>query len=98
MLVRQGKNKVKTDKDEDENQAVSSNRPVPQIDPARCDGCVLCAIVCPNHVIGLENGLAVVVFAECCDYTGLCEKVCPKGAIWRLFEFVWPGESGGEKG
>jgi ferredoxin len=70
-----------------------STWPVPQIDPARCDGCGLCVKVCPAQVLMIKEGLVVVAFPERCDYTGFCEQVCPTHAIQRFFEIVWPDEA-----
>lgn len=63
-------------------------RPVPLIDPARCNGCGLCVRVCPHNVLEMNSGTAVVVRPEACEYVGLCEAICPTKAIQRLFEIV----------
>lgn len=60
--------------------------PVPQIDSRKCDGCNLCVLVCPNHVLTLQNQIALVAYPEKCDYTGLCEQICPQKAIQLVFE------------
>lgn len=36
----------------------------------------------------MQDGEAVVATPEACNYTGLCEAVCPTGAIQRPFEIV----------
>ncbi len=88
---------MKAQKDENLDQPIRSTWPVPQIDAARCDGCSLCVRVCPNGALRLENGVAVVSFPDRCSYTGVCEQACPRDAIQRVFEIVWPGETGDEE-
>lgn len=68
------------------------NWPLPQIDPARCTGCGRCVKACPNHVIELAGGLAVLAFPERCDYSGLCKQVCLDRAIELYYEIIWQGE------
>ena len=60
--------------------------PVPQIDSEKCDGCNLCVLVCPNHVLALQNKIAFVAYPQKCDYNGLCEQICPQKAIQLVFE------------
>lgn len=69
-----------------------SDNPVPWIDTLRCDGCGYCVHVCPENVLRIENGAAVVADPQRCEYHGLCEMVCPVGAIQRAFEIVPPGK------
>jgi ferredoxin len=73
-----------------------ANWPVPQINLTLCDGCVLCIKVCPNHVLDLNKGIAVVAFPEHCNYSGLCEQACPTTAITRVFVIIWPDEVNNE--
>lgn len=63
--------------------------PVPEIDPARCDGCGLCVRVCPANVLAIRAGLAAVVRPEDCAYHGHCERICPKTAISRQFQIIF---------
>jgi len=79
------------------NKLNKNNWPVPRVDTVRCDGCGLCVKVCRNEVLLLEDGVAVVVFPDRCNYSGLCEQVCPKGAIQRMFEIIWSGETSGDE-
>ena len=65
---------------------IKSDWPVPQIDSEKCDGCNLCVLVCPNHVLALQNKIALVAYPQKCDYNGLCELICPQNAIQRVFE------------
>ena len=36
----------------------------------------------------MKDGKAIVAAPEACNYTGLCEAICPTGAIQRPFEIV----------
>jgi NAD-dependent dihydropyrimidine dehydrogenase PreA subunit len=68
-----------------DDQANYGERPVPIIDPERCDGCGLCVRVCPTGALALWHGRAVVAQPAACEYTGLCELICPTQAIQRPF-------------
>jgi ferredoxin len=65
-----------------------NDRPIPQIDPQKCNGCELCVRVCPTKALELRDGKAVVANPLACEYSGLCEAVCPTQAITRPFEIV----------
>ena len=45
-----------------------------------CLGFGSCAEVCPEHAIGVKDGVAVVNRAKCVG-CGLCAKACPRGLI-----------------
>jgi len=62
--------------------------PVPIIDLSRCTGCALCVKACPAGALAMHAGGAYVVRPEACQYTGLCEQICPEQAITRLFEII----------
>lgn len=65
-----------------------NDRPVPLIDPQRCDGCGLCVRACPTKALELRAGKAFVAHPLACEYSGLCEAVCPPHAIARPFEIL----------
>ena len=65
-----------------------NDRPIPMIDPQKCDGCGLCVRACPTKALGLQDGKAFVANLLACEYSGLCEAVCPTQAIMRPFEIV----------
>ena len=73
----------------DEQNYPGTNWPVPQINLSLCDGCGLCIKACPNHVLKLNHGKAVVAFPVKCNYSGLCEQACPTKAITRVFEIIF---------
>jgi ferredoxin len=68
-------------------------KPVPQIDSMRCDGCGCCVRICPTKALSLEGGIAVVIDPQRCDYLGYCELACEAGAIRRAFEVIDGGET-----
>jgi ferredoxin len=68
----------------------SNDRPVPLIDPQRCDGCGLCVRACPTTALALQDERAIVAHPLACEYIGMCEAVCPTQAIRRPFEIIVP--------
>lgn len=64
------------------------DRPVPLIDLQKCDGCALCVRACPTRALDVQDGKSIVVNPLACEYSGLCEAVCPTLAISRPFEIV----------
>jgi NAD-dependent dihydropyrimidine dehydrogenase PreA subunit len=48
----------------------------------------LCVHACPTKALALREGKAVVANPLACEYSGLCEVVCPTQAITRPFEIV----------
>ncbi len=55
--------------------------PVPNVDPALCIGCRLCADTCPNEVLDIIDGVSQRVRPQDCEQCGVCEAICPQGAI-----------------
>ena len=60
------------------NSGWRSIRPV--IDTARCIGCEQCYLYCPDGVISIRNGKAVIDY-DFCKGCGICAKICKIGAI-----------------
>ena len=51
----------------------------PKLDASKCDGCGICAEVCPMGSIEPEApGIVSGICIKCCG----CEKSCPQGAIY----------------
>ena len=60
------------------NSGWRSIRPV--IDTGRCVGCEQCYLYCPDGVISIQNGKAVIDY-DFCKGCGICAKICKLGAI-----------------
>ncbi len=60
------------------NSGWRSIRPV--IDTGRCIGCEQCYLYCPDGVIAIQNGKAVIDY-DFCKGCGICAKICKLGAI-----------------
>lgn len=60
------------------NSGWRSIRPV--VDTGRCVGCEQCYLYCPDGVISIQNGKAVVDY-DFCKGCGICAKICKLGAI-----------------
>lgn len=67
--------------------------PLPLLAAARCNGCHLCVLVCPNDVWTVRNMIAIMARPQACLYTGECERACPTQAITRPLEFIFCKES-----
>lgn len=65
---------------------------LPIIYPKKCTGCGDCVLICPTNVLGLADGLAVIVQPDACTYCSDCETICPVGAIALPYTVVFaPG-------
>jgi adenylylsulfate reductase subunit B len=53
----------------------------PVINLEECNGCGVCADVCPLDVIKMRNGLPEVAYPEECWHCASCKLDCPRGAI-----------------
>lgn len=52
-----------------------------RLDDSRCNGCGLCAQVCPHGVFSVSGGKAVVVDRDRCMECGACAMNCGAAAI-----------------
>ncbi|MBI4863279.1 MAG: 4Fe-4S binding protein [Candidatus Riflebacteria bacterium] len=52
-----------------------------EIEPSRCNGCGMCASVCPHAVFRLEDHRAVMADRGACMECGACARNCPQQAI-----------------
>lgn len=64
--------------------ALGQDKPVaqhPLIDQTRCIGCAACVIACPEHALGIIEGIAELVHPGKCVGHGLCAEACPVSGI-----------------
>ncbi len=54
--------------------------PVPEVDPAKCNGCGNCAKACQFHALAVIKD-KVLLFSEICHHCGACMVSCSNGAI-----------------
>ena len=52
-----------------------------ELQSSGCNGCGLCATVCPHAVFRLADHRAVLVDRGACMECGACARNCPQGAI-----------------
>jgi NAD-dependent dihydropyrimidine dehydrogenase PreA subunit len=52
-----------------------------ELDPEKCTGCGMCALVCPHDVFRLHNGHARIDDRDACMECGACAQNCPASAI-----------------
>ena len=52
-----------------------------KLDQQKCNGCRMCAIVCPHEVFLMKDRKAFINRKDLCMECGACEKNCPEGAI-----------------
>ncbi len=53
-----------------------------RLDVEKCDGCGMCAIVCPHGVYVIEERRARITDIDSCMECGACANNCPEGAIY----------------
>ncbi len=51
------------------------------LDPSKCNGCKMCASVCPHAVFTFEDDKARIVRRDHCMECGACANNCKQGAI-----------------
>jgi MinD superfamily P-loop ATPase len=58
-----------------------SQKRIPRIRVARCEGCEICASVCPHDCLSVVDGVCTVVRPEACTSEGVCAETCEHDAI-----------------
>ena len=51
------------------------------LDPERCNGCGMCAAVCPHGVFAMNGRRVEVVRPQACMECGACQVNCITGAV-----------------
>ena len=51
------------------------------LDPAKCTGCGMCALVCPHRVFKMYNRKSIITNIDKCMECGACELNCRDQAI-----------------
>jgi len=52
-----------------------------KLDPGKCNGCGMCAIVCPHAVFVLKAGKSRIDDRDACMECGACAMNCPRDAL-----------------
>lgn len=51
------------------------------LDQEKCVGCGMCLMVCPQAVLSMNNGFAVIENRDQCMECGACSRNCPTEAV-----------------
>lgn len=65
---------------ENHPKTVEVVKPVPKVNPEKCNSCGRCTEVCEFHALAIVPK-GVMVFEEMCHGCGACSRLCPEGAI-----------------
>ena len=52
-----------------------------RLDSSLCNGCGMCAVVCPRGVFQFSGGKCVIRNSDACMECGACSMNCPPGAL-----------------
>jgi len=52
-----------------------------QLDREKCNGCVMCTIVCPHAVLIMKEKKAFIAHKDFCIECGACAMNCSTGAV-----------------
>ena len=68
----------------DQARELGKGKPVaqhPLIDHTRCIGCASCVYACPEHALGIIDGVSELVHPAKCVGHGVCADACPVSGI-----------------
>lgn len=52
-----------------------------QFDGEKCNGCTMCAVVCPHAVFAMKEKKAFIQYRDFCMECGACAMNCPTQAV-----------------
>lgn len=52
-----------------------------ELDQQKCNGCMMCIVVCPHEVFKFKDKRAFIQNRDQCMECGACEKNCSEGAV-----------------
>jgi formate hydrogenlyase subunit 6/NADH:ubiquinone oxidoreductase subunit I len=71
----------------------SSEKIMPIIDLAKCNGCGACVERCPTGALALRDERVFMAWPDLCSYCATCEDTCPTGAIALPYQIVLAPEA-----
>ena len=55
------------------------------VDKERCNGCGICAEICPEDILVIKDKVAKALYPDECWYCGTCMMDCQREAIKVIF-------------
>ncbi len=60
----------------------------PELNRRKCTGCALCVRHCPQYTLATVDNRTIISAPETCNYCGICQDLCPTGAINLVYEII----------